>query len=183
VRSITVVPSDFLVVELYSPEMNEHQISHGAMRDKIQEAISWTRMEQYEEAISVFEKYLSILSSEGDLQDKRFAASAFSYYGLCVAMVRHKYAEAVKYCNISVKANFMEPEHRINLALVYLERDDRKNAVKNLEAGLRLQPSNKRIHKIFREIGRRKPVMFSFLSRRNPLNVWIGRLREPKTEN
>jgi len=79
--------------------MNEHQISYGAMRDKIQEAISWTRMEQFEDAIGVFEEYLSILSSEGDLQDKRFAASAFSYYGLCVAMERHKYAEAVKYCN------------------------------------------------------------------------------------
>jgi tetratricopeptide (TPR) repeat protein len=163
--------------------MNEHQISYGAMRDRIQEAISWTRMEQYEEAITVFEDFLSVLSSEGDLQDKRFAASAFSYYGLCVAMVRRKYAEAVKYCNVSVKANFMDPEHRINLALVYLERDDRKNAVKNLEAGLRLQPSNKRIHKIFKEIGRRKAVMFSFLSRRNPLNVWIGRLREPKSDS
>ena len=53
--------------------MNEHQISYGAMRDKIQEAISWTRMEQFEDAIGVFEEYLSILSSEGDLQDKRFA--------------------------------------------------------------------------------------------------------------
>ena len=52
--------------------------------------------------------------------------------------------------------------------------------VKNLEAGLRLNPSNKRIHRIFKEIGRRKPVMFSFLSRKNPLNVWIGRMRETK---
>ena len=160
--------------------MGEDQISHGAMRDKNKEAISWTREVQYEEAIDVFEDYLSTLSAEGDLQDKRFAASAFSYYGLCVAMVRRKYAEAVKYCNISVKANFMDPEHRINLALVYLERDDRKNAVKNLEAGLRLHPSNKRIHEIFREIGRRKALIFSFLSRRNPLNVWLGKLREPK---
>jgi len=163
--------------------MNEGHISHGAMRDKIQEAVSWTRNERYDEAIGVFEQYLAVLSAEGDLQDKRFAASAFSYYGLCVAMVRHKYAEAVKYCNVSVKANFMDPEHRINLALVYLERDDRKNAVKNLEAGLRLQPSNKRIHKVFKEIGRRKAVIFAFLSRKNPLNVWIGRLREPKGNN
>ena len=150
------------------------------MRDKIQEAISWTRMERYDAAITVFEEFLSVLSSEGDLQDKRFAAAAFSYYGLCVAMVRHKYADAVKYCNVSVKANFIDPEHRINLALVYLERNDRKNAVKNLEAGLRLQPSNQRIHKIFSEIGRRKPVIFRFLSRRNPLNVWFGRLRAVK---
>jgi tetratricopeptide (TPR) repeat protein len=150
------------------------------MRDRVQEAVSWTRTGEYEEAIGIFEDFLPTLSSEGDLADKRFAASAFSYYGLCVAMVRRKYAEAIKYCNLSVKANFMDPEHRINLALVYLERDDRRNAVKNLEAGLRLHPSNKRIHQIFNEIGRRKPVLFAFLSRDNPLNVWTGRLREPK---
>ncbi len=151
------------------------------MRDKIQEAVSWTRQGEYDEAIRVFEKYLPVLSSEGDLQDKRLAAASFSYYGVCMAMVKHKYADAIKYCNVSVKSNFLEPEHRINLALVYLERNDRKNAVQNLEAGLRLQPSNKRIHRIFRDIGQRKAVMFAFLSRRNPINQWIGRLREPKT--
>ena len=162
--------------------MNDHDISLGAMRDKVREAVSWTREKQYDEAIDVFEKYLPVLSSEGDLQDKRLAAASFSYYGVCTAMIRHKYADAIKYCNVSVKANFLEPEHRINLALVYLERDDRKNAVQNLEAGLRLQPSNKRIHRIFRDIGQRKAVMFTFLSRRNPINQWIGRLREPKIE-
>jgi len=149
------------------------------MRERIQEAVSWTRNERYEEAIEIFEKYLPKLFSDGDIQDKRFAAAAFSFYGLCVAMFRRKYAEALKYRNVSVKANFMDPEHRINLALVYLERNDRKNAVRNLEAGLRLQPSNKRIQQIFAEIGRRKPVTFSFLSRDNPINVWLGRLREP----
>jgi tetratricopeptide (TPR) repeat protein len=162
--------------------VNDHQITNGAMRDQIHEAISLTRQERFEEAIEIFEKYVPILSSQGDLQDKRFAAAACSYYGLCLAMVKHKYAEALKYCNISIKANFMEPEHRINLALVYLERDDRKNAVQNLEAGLRLQPSNKRIRKVFAEIGRRKPVTFSFLDRDNPINVFFGRLRQPNTE-
>jgi tetratricopeptide (TPR) repeat protein len=158
-----------------------HEITFGAMREQLQEAIGWTRNERFEEAIEVFEKYLAVLSSEGELSDKRFAAGAFSFYGLCVAMVKHRYAEALKYCNISVKSNFMEPEHRINTALVYLERDDRRNAVRNLEAGLRLDPSNQRIHRIFAEIGRRKPVTFSFLSRDNPINIWIGKLREPKT--
>jgi len=158
--------------------VTEREMTHGAMREKVQEAVAWTRNERFQEAMEVFEKYLPKLSGDGDLQDKRFAAAAFSYYGLCVAMVRRKYADALKYCNISVKANFMDPEHRINLALVYLERDDRKNAVRNLEAGLRLQPSNKRIQKIFSEIGRRKPVTLPFLSRRNPINVWLGKLRE-----
>jgi tetratricopeptide (TPR) repeat protein len=161
--------------------MSEHEITLGAMREQVQEAVAWTRSGRYDDAIEVFEKYLAVLSSEGELTDKRFAAAAFSYYGLCVAMVKHKYAEALQYCNVSVKSNFMDPEHRVNLALVYLERDDRKNAVRNLEAGLRLQPSNQRIQRIFAQIGRRKPVTFSFLSRRNPINVWLGRLREPKT--
>ncbi len=162
--------------------MSDRQKSFGKMREEVQEAISSTRNRRYEDAIGIFERHLPALSAQGDLQDKRFAAAACSYYGLCLAMVKHKYAEALKYCNISIKANFMEPEHRINVALVYLEREDRKNAVENLEAGLRLQPSNKRIHRIFAEIGRRKPVTFSFLSRRNPVNVFFGRLREPKTE-
>lgn len=158
--------------------MTEADMTHGAMRERVQEAVAWTRGRRFEDAMEVFEKYLPTLSSEGDLQDKRFAAAAFSYYGLCVAMVKRRYADALKYCNISVKANFMDPEHRINLALVYLERDDRRNAVRNLEAGLRLQPSNRRIQQIFGEIGRRKPVTLPFLSRRNPINVWLGKLRE-----
>jgi tetratricopeptide (TPR) repeat protein len=160
----------------------ETDLPFGTMRDRIQEAVAWTRSGRYEDAIEVFEAYLAKLSAEGELTDKRFAASAFSYYGLCVAMVKHKYAEALQYCNISLKANFLDPEHRINLALVYLERDDRKNAVRNLEAGLRLQPSNQRIQRIFAEIGRRRPVTFSFLSRRNPINVWLGRMRDKNTD-
>ncbi len=157
-------------------------MNRSVMHDKVRDAVTWTRNECYEKAIEVFEKYLPILSSEGDLQDKRVAAGCFSYYGVCLAMVRHKYAEAVKYCNISIKANFMEADHRINLALIYLERDDRRKAVENLEAGLRLQPSNKRIEQIFGQIGRRQRVMFGFLNRRNPINVAIGRMRVPKTE-
>jgi len=161
--------------------MSDEDISREAMREKIQEAIRQTREEHYEEAIEVFEGHLSELS-EGDLQDKRLAAAAFSYYGLCVAMVRRKYAEALKYCNISVKANFMEPEHRINLAQVYLERDDRRKAIENLEAGLRLEPSNRRIHKIFDQIGQRQPPVISFLSRANPINIWLGKMRAPKDD-
>ena len=76
----------------------------------------------------------------------------------------------------------MEPEHRINLAQVYLERDDRRKAIENLEAGLRLEPSNRRIHKIFEQIGQRQPPVISFLSRGNPINIWLGKMRAPKDD-
>jgi hypothetical protein len=57
---------------------NEQQPTLGGMREKVQEAIAWTRNERYDEAIDVFEDCLPTLSSDGDLQDKRFAAAAFS---------------------------------------------------------------------------------------------------------
>lgn len=147
------------------------------MREKVQEAVSWTRSERYDDAIEVFEKYLPKLFSDGDIQDKRFAAAAFSFYGLCVAMVKHKYADALKYCNVSIKANFMDPEHRANLALVYLERNERKKAVETLNAGLRLQPDNTVINHILDRIGRRQQPVIGFLSRDNPINVWLGKRR------
>jgi len=143
---------------------------------QVTQAIELTRKEQYEEALELFDAHLSVLTS-GTLEDKRIAASALSFYGLCVAKVRRKYGEAVKYCNISIRANMFEPDHRYNLALVYLERDDRKRAVESLSAGLKLKPGHPGINKIFDTIGRRQKPVLSFLPRDNPLNVWLGRRR------
>ncbi len=149
---------------------------NGAVLEKIANAVKLTRAENYAAAIDIFEIHLSTLAS-GDLAEKRAAATAFSYYGLCVAMVRRRYAEAVKYCNISLKTNFLDPDHRYNLALIYLERNERKKAVETLNAGLRVAPGNTRINTIFDSIGRRKSPPIAFLPRDNFLNVVLGRLR------
>jgi tetratricopeptide (TPR) repeat protein len=145
-------------------------------REQVREAIRLTRAAQCEEALGIFEIHLPSLSG-GTIQDKRIAAAAFSYYGLCLAVVRRKYAQAVECCNISLKANFMDPDHRANLAQVYLERGDRRRAVETLNAGLRLEPKNTQINVIFDRIGRRGKPVIAFLSRDNPLNVWLGRKR------
>lgn len=144
--------------------------------DRVKEAIRLTRQERFEDALQLFEAHLTGLSG-GTIADRRLAATAFSYFGLCVAVVRRKYAQAVEYCNVSLKANFMDPDHRANLAQVYLERGDRQKAVETLNAGLRLEPSNSQINLIFDRIGRRRRPVISFLSRDNPLNVWLGKRR------
>ncbi len=147
-----------------------------AEHERVKEAIRLTRDEKFGEALPVFESNLPRLSG-GTIADKRLAAAAFSYYGLCVAVVRRKYSQAVEYCNVSLKANFMDPDHRANLAQVYLERGDRRKAVETLSAGLRLEPRNTQINRIFDRIGRRQPPVISFLSRDHPLNVWLGKRR------
>lgn len=150
--------------------------SSTEVHERVKHAVQLTRNERFEEAMDVFETDLPGLTG-GDISDKRLAAAAFSYYGLCMAMVRRRYAQAVDFCNISLKANFMDPDHRYNLAMVYLERGERGKAVETLNAGLRLEPRNSRLNKIFDIIGRRRPPVIGFLPRNNPVNVWLGKLR------
>ena len=147
-----------------------------AILEQIDKAVQLTRESRYEDALEVFERLLPQLSSQ-DVTEKRVLSNASSFYGLCVAMVRRRYAEAVQYCNLSLKSQFMDPDHLANLALVYLERDDRADAIEKLHEGLRIQPSNTRINKILDDIGRRQTPVISFLSRNNPLNVWLGKRR------
>ncbi|HHQ49422.1 MAG TPA: tetratricopeptide repeat protein [Acidobacteria bacterium] len=144
--------------------------------EKIAKAVELTRQEKFDEAIVIFEEVLPNLTS-GSIPDKRVAAGAVSYYGVCLAKVRRKYAEAVQYCNVSIKTNIFDPDHRYNLALVYLERDDRRAAVDALSSGLRLNPKHPRINEVFDEIGRRQKPVIPFLARNNPLNVWLGKKR------
>lgn len=147
---------------------------------EIERAVELTRQKRFAEALAVFEKQLPQLSTH-DVTDKRVLTNSSSFYGLCVAMVRRHYSEAVQYCNLSLKSQFMDPDHRTNIALVYLERNDRASAIENLHAGLRIQPNNARINEILNDIGRRQPPAIRFLSRNNPLNVWLGRRRAHKS--
>lgn len=151
-----------------------------AVLQEVERAIALTKEGRYSDALEIFEQLLPQLSSQ-DVSEKRFLSNASSFYGLCVAMVRRRYAEAVQYCNLSLKSQFMEPDHLANLALVYLERNDRADAIENLHAGLRIQPNHARINKILDEIGRRQPPVISFLSRNNPLNIWLGKRRRSKS--
>jgi tetratricopeptide (TPR) repeat protein len=169
----------------YTLMMSDHDSNGGgnhAVSEQITNAVKLTRAGDYAAALGIFETHLSTLAS-GDLAEKRTAAAAFSYFGLCIAMVRRRYAEAVKYCNISLKTNFLDPDHRYNFALVYLERNERKKAVETLNAGLRVAPDNTRITVIFESLGRRKSPPIVFLPRDNFFNIFFGKLRRSSKES
>ena len=144
------------------------------IEDRIRQAIELTKDEKYEAALELFEANLAAVNG-GTQQQKRLAAYAFSFYGLCIAKVLRRYAQAVQCCEISLKHNMLDPVHHHNLALVYLERGERGKAVETLNAGLRLDPRNRAIHRVWDEIGRRRPPVIPFLSRDNPLNIWLGK--------
>ncbi len=149
------------------------------LRDELRRAIDLARDEEFAHALAIFEQHLPRMTG-GSIDDKRFAAAAMSYYGLCVAMVKRRYSEGVKYCKISIKSNMFDPEHHYNLARIYMERLDRRHAFEALSDGLRLSPHNKRLNRLLDEIGRRGRPPIPFLGRDNPLNVWLGKRRAAK---
>ncbi len=159
-------------------DVPENKLSRETIQRKVEYAVRLTLDEKYEEALPLFLMYIPLLSSGVD-EDARALAAVSSHCGLCLAMVKHRYAEALEYCNISLKRDIMNPEHHANAALVYLERDDRKNAVKYLHEGLRLQSNHRRINEILDDIGRRRKPVLKFLKREHPINVLLGKMRGP----
>jgi tetratricopeptide (TPR) repeat protein len=140
----------------------------------VEQAIDLTRKERFGQALELFEEHIPRLTS-GTIPDKRVSVIAFSFYGLCLAKERRRYAEAVEYCNISLKYHMLDPEHRYNLAVVFLERNERAKAVETLNSGLQLRPDDTKIHSVFDQIGRRRPPVIPFLPRSNPVNIWLGK--------
>jgi tetratricopeptide (TPR) repeat protein len=158
------------------------KLSQETVHRKVQHAVRLAREKNYGDALLLFEMYLPLLSSN-DEDEKRLLTEASSFCGLCLAMEKHRYAEALEYCTISLKRDIMNADHRANVALVYLERGDRRHAVKHLHEGLRLQSNHPRINEILDKIGRRRPPMLGFLARENPINVLLGKLRgTPKVQ-
>ncbi len=147
----------------------------------VEEAIRLANRGDYAKALGTFETHLNPLSG-GSIEDKQLAARAFSRYGLCVAMVRRRYAEAVKYCKISLKTKPRDPDHHLNLAMVYSERNQRKLAIEAINTGLRVNPKHSGLNRLHDELGRRNPPVLSFLHRSNPLNIWLGKLLRGRSD-
>ena len=151
------------------------------MEKAVTEAILLTRVEEYEDAVRTFEVYLPELSSGSD-DDKRLAASAFSYYGLCIAALRKQYSDGIQYCELSLKVQPSNPEHYENKAKIHLLARSRGRAVEALFEGLNHDPGHKGINKVLDGIGRRQEPVIGFLPRNNLLNVYLGRRRHERFE-
>ena len=161
---------------LYTLNVKTDATLSSPEQQTVRKAVQMTVAGQLNEALPLFESHLAKLA-KGSPSDQRVATAAFSYFGVCLAAIHHKYAEAVQYCEISLRVNPLDPEHRTNLALVYLERDELARAFECLNAGLRLDRKNRRLNSVLDRLGRRQQPVVPFLSRQNPINIWLGRRR------
>lgn len=101
----------------------------------------------------------------------------YSYLGYGIARCQQRTKEGLKLCRHSVKVEFYEPDNYLNLARTCLLAKDRSGAMDAVAEGLRVDPQHVELLALHRELGIRRPPVLPFLSRSNPLNLFLGRIR------
>lgn len=99
-----------------------------------------------------------------------------SQYALALAHDTGDIPTAITLCQEAVKMDPKNPEHFLRLGTVYLIGGRRKEALRILRLGLRVG-RHTGITKSLQTLGNRGKPMLPFLSRANPLNKYLGKLR------
>jgi hypothetical protein len=101
----------------------------------------------------------------------------YSYLGYGIARCQGKVKEGLQLCQHSIKVEFYESENFLNLARTCLLARDRGGAVRAIRKGLKVDPQNLELLALYRDLGIRQEPVLSFLSRTNPVNRLLGRVR------
>ena len=100
-----------------------------------------------------------------------------SWYGLTLVLVERNSNLGVMLVDEDVRRGGADPEFVINQSRVAIALGQRVRAVRALERGLVAHPGQAEIDAARAALGRRRPPVLRFLSRGNPLNRMLGRLR------
>ena len=131
--------------------------------------------DRWREALAFFEAAIQL---ERRSKVARPQARYLSYYGLCLGAAGNKNRQAMEFCRKAIHLEEYNPDIHWNLGRVLLAAGRRRDAYRILRTGLRHEPNHSGLRRELRGMGvRRRPVV-TFLSRCNPLNVVLGRMRD-----
>jgi Flp pilus assembly protein TadD len=111
------------------------------------------------------------------IQEHGKHASVLSSLGLATARAGGNMKDAEKYCIEALRRQKFVTIYYQNLADVYVIGGKKAHAVKVLRRALLVDRDNREILNQLRELGIRKKVPVSFLSRSNPINRYLGLFR------
>jgi tetratricopeptide (TPR) repeat protein len=100
-----------------------------------------------------------------------------SWYGLTLVLVEKNSNLGVSLLDQALRASGPSPELLLNLARAHLALNQRERAVRAIGRGLELWPDDVRLVAAKDALGWRARAVLPFLSRNNPLNRILGRLR------
>lgn len=115
--------------------------------------------------------------AEQETRPGALPALVYSYLGYGIALRQQRLSEGLKLCQHAVKMEFYQAENFLNLARTHVLAGQRRAAVRAVADGLRIEPDNELLLEVQHEIGLRKRPVLAFLSRSNPINSLLGRIR------
>ena len=105
-----------------------------------------------------------------------------SYTGLLAAIAERRYADGESLCQEALGMRHNHAQLYLNLAEVYTTAGRREDAVETLQAGLKFARRDVRLNLALNRLMQRRAPVFSFLSRRHPLNRSVGKIRHRTLE-
>jgi hypothetical protein len=125
------------------------------------------------EALALFETAIEIERRNGaEKPQPRYV----SFYGLCLALEKHRLHEGISFCREALAQEFYNPDLCCNLGRLLVMANKRKEGYAILCKGYRLQPNHPGIRAALRDLGQRRRPPLPFLSRANPINILLGRM-------
>jgi tetratricopeptide (TPR) repeat protein len=98
-----------------------------------------------------------------------------AWYGYCLARERKSVREGLNWCLKALKFDPRSSSAYLCMGKIYLQAGKKKSALKAFNRGL-TYGQNPALYKELQKLGTRKPPVFPFIDRDNPLNVYSGRL-------
>jgi tetratricopeptide (TPR) repeat protein len=96
-----------------------------------------------------------------------------SYYAFCIAKERGQVSKAILLCEESIKKEPTNSLHYLNLGRINLIENNKTEAIRIFREGLNFE-ANQQIVEELNKLVIRKPSIFPFFKRSNPINKYLG---------
>ena len=126
------------------------------------------------ESLALFETAIEIERQSGAVRPQ---ARYVSFYGFSLALEKHRLHEGISLCREALEREFYNPDLCRNLGRLLVIAGKRREAHGVLRKGCRLLPNHRGLRAELNGLGRRRRPTVPFLSRANPINVLLGRMR------
>ena len=112
--------------------------------------------------------------------DRERTPDHLSQYALALAAHTREIEPSIALCQEAVKQEPKNSEHFLRLGTIYLVAGRKKEAIRIFRLGLRVG-KNPTIVRWLQVLGDRRKPLIPFLSRTNPLNKYLGKIRTSLT--
>lgn len=138
--------------------------------------------ETMQEAEREFVKALAALSNEDCVAAMAHLEKAlklhdnpgwYSFLGYCIAKERGQVKKGIELCQAALMREGDNPDHYYNLGRIHLLAGNKEEALGVFRQGVS-EGGSPELARVLEDIGSRKPPVFSFLHRDNPLNTYLG---------